>query len=652
MYETYFGFKAKPFTIAPNPAYLYMSHQHHEALAHLFFGVQSDNGFIVITGEVGTGKTTLCRCFLDQVPEKTEVCLVLNPRMNAIEMLASICDELKITHPKSETSAKIYVDLINKRLLENHAQGMRTLLIVDEAQNLSDSVLEQLRLLTNLETNDRKLLQIVLIGQTELRERFEKRNLRQLAQRVTARYHLVSLTEKDVAEYIRHRLIVAGGRSGIFSDSAIKKIFFYSKGVPRIINSLCDRALLGAYAGNEWIIDGKIVKKAAQELLGIKRTNTVKILIKITTSLLGLLFLAVIIYSGMKIYEPIKEKLKTKWQLYSPQIIKEKTALQEVKKPIAVISSPLPADLSGKENNALSQPLPSEIIQSTLPILEKPAINPVINSAINSSAIEETAPSKEKKFSHNFYKIFESTNISESSSSEAAWQSLFMQWGSPAINTHALEEGNLLLSDASSLSQSRADFGYFAESEAWQMRCLSAQTAGLTCLSRQGDLNILAIFNMPIVMKLVNVDKTSFGSRTRYALLNGLSHTHVRLIIEGQEYLVPIRELQRYWTRDYLLLWKMPADFKGTLSPGAKGKMVVWLEAQLAQWDGGQANHGANLGPNQAIESEVATYDQPLVERVKAFQASVGLEPDGMVGINTFILLSLRGDKTAPTISE
>jgi general secretion pathway protein A len=166
MYENYFGLKAKPFTIAPNPLYLYMSRQHREALAHLVFGVQSDNGFIVITGEVGTGKTTLCRCFLEQIPKETEVCLILNPRMNAIEMLASICDELHIEHPHSETSTKVYVDLINARLLHNYAEGKKTLLIIDEAQNLSDSVLEQLRLLTNLETHDQKLLQIILIGQT------------------------------------------------------------------------------------------------------------------------------------------------------------------------------------------------------------------------------------------------------------------------------------------------------------------------------------------------------------------------------------------------------------------------------------------------------------------------------------------------------
>lgn len=267
MYYDYFGLNEAPFSIAPNPRYLYMSDRHREALAHLLYGIRSDGGFILLTGEVGTGKTTVCRCLLEQIPEDVDIAFVLNPKLTAVELLATICDDLGIEYPEG-ASIKILVDRLNEFLLGAHRAGRRTVLIIDEAQNLSVDVLEQLRLLTNLETNQRKLLQIILLGQPELLELLAQKELRQLSQRVTARFHLDALNRSEVHQYIEHRLTVAGARGIFFPKAAVNRIFKISGGIPRIINLICDRSLLGAYAENKPQVSTRIVNKAAQEIRG------------------------------------------------------------------------------------------------------------------------------------------------------------------------------------------------------------------------------------------------------------------------------------------------------------------------------------------------------------------------------------------------
>jgi len=201
MYRTFFGLREKPFAIAPDPGFLFMSELHREALAHLLYGVKSDAGFVLLTGEVGTGKTTICRCLLEQMPETSKVAYVINPRLSVLELLATICEEFGIEYPPGNNSIKLFVDLINEYLLEAHAGGYKPVLIIDEAQNLSYDLLEQIRLLTNLETNERKLLLIIMLGQPELREKLFKPELRQLQQRITARYHLGPLSKRDTLLY-------------------------------------------------------------------------------------------------------------------------------------------------------------------------------------------------------------------------------------------------------------------------------------------------------------------------------------------------------------------------------------------------------------------------------------------------------------------
>ena len=270
MYTSYFGLNEKPFSITPDPRYLFMSERHGEALAHLVYGVTESGGFMQLTGEVGTGKTTLVRSLLlNRMPAHAEVAVVLNPQLSALEFLQSICEELHIDVPEAQRgSIKALIDVLNRHLLQAHAEGRRTILIVDEAQNLAPDVLEEVRLLTNLETSKQKLLQIILIGQPELRDVLARSDLRQLAQRITGRYHLEPLSRDETAQYVEHRLKVAGALGEVFDPAAKRELFRLTGGVPRLINVICDRALLGAYSAESRRVSRRLVRRAADEVTG------------------------------------------------------------------------------------------------------------------------------------------------------------------------------------------------------------------------------------------------------------------------------------------------------------------------------------------------------------------------------------------------
>jgi general secretion pathway protein A len=269
MYTSFFGLAEKPFAITPDPRYLYLSERHAEALAHLLYGINESGGFIQLTGEVGTGKTTVVRTLLSRVPHHADVAVILNPRVTPVEFLLTICEELGLAIADADrNSVKQMVDALNRRLLNAHAEGRRIIVLVDEAQNLSIDVLEQVRLLTNLETPTQKLLQIILIGQPELRELLDRTDLRQLAQRITGRYHLMPLSREETIGYVRHRLRVAGATEEIFTPGALLELHRLSLGIPRVINVACDRALLGAYTQETKKITASLVRRAAGEVYG------------------------------------------------------------------------------------------------------------------------------------------------------------------------------------------------------------------------------------------------------------------------------------------------------------------------------------------------------------------------------------------------
>ena len=267
MYKAFYGLSDNPFSIAPNPHYLFLSDRHREALAHLTYGLGETGGFVLLTGEVGTGKTTVSRCLLGQLPDNTDTAFILNPSLTELELLATLCDELKISYGDNPTLKQL-TDHLSRFLLDNHSKGRNTVLIIDEAQHLRPEVLEQLRLLTNLETDTKKLLQVILIGQPELQLLLKRQELRQLAQRITARYHLLPLNEDEIALYVLHRLQVAGRFEPLFNRKAVKVLQKYSGGIPRLINLLCERSLMAGYAQSRVPIDHHMVRQAAAEVLG------------------------------------------------------------------------------------------------------------------------------------------------------------------------------------------------------------------------------------------------------------------------------------------------------------------------------------------------------------------------------------------------
>src|SRR5690606_16043533 len=277
MYHTFFGLNEQAFSIAVNPRYLYMSDQHREALAHLVYGIQV-GGFVLLPGEVGTGKTTIIRCLLEQLPEDTDLAIVLNPMASAPELLSIICDELGVRYVADKVTNKDLIDSLHEYLLQSHTQGRKTVLLIDEAQLLKPAVLEQIRLLTNLETTTEKLLQIILVGQPELKNLLARPSLRQLSQRITARFHLEALSLAETQAYISHRLAIAGmaPQQNPFPADVIKKVHEFSGGVPRLINILCERMLLGAYGKNQKVVDRAVFQQAATEVSGQKPESSAR----------------------------------------------------------------------------------------------------------------------------------------------------------------------------------------------------------------------------------------------------------------------------------------------------------------------------------------------------------------------------------------
>ena len=343
MYQQFFNFKTLPFSIAPDPQYIYRSEEHEEGLAHLFYGVKHD-GFVALTGEVGTGKTMLCHYFLEHLPENIDIALILNPKLNTIELLATICDELLIEYDHEHQTIKSLIDSLNRHLLEAHELGWNTVLMIDEAQNLSLDVLEQIRLLTNLETSKTKLLQIILVGQPELKTLLELPELRQLNQRITARYHLDSLSFLDTQKYIKHRLKLSGGNINIFNHGAIRQVFKLSKGIPRLINILSDRALLGAYAINSDVVTAKIVKTASKEVLNVAEKLPAKL--NLINTLSGSIILAILI-STIYFLIPVKaskKQLVLSGSFSKPVVSEIQKKLDTVKKP--QLSSPQTLDFA------------------------------------------------------------------------------------------------------------------------------------------------------------------------------------------------------------------------------------------------------------------------------------------------------------------
>ncbi|MGH8497397.1 MAG: AAA family ATPase [Methylococcales bacterium] len=600
-YAEFFQLKEAPFSIAPNPRYLFMSERHREALALLLYGVVNGNGFVALTGEVGTGKTTLCNCLLNQLPDNVDLALLLNPRVNAEELLATLCDELEIAYPEGSASLKVLLDALTLHLLRVHARGRNTVLLIDEAQNLSIQVLEQIRLLTNLETNDTKLLQIVLVGQPELNQLLAQKNLRQLNQRITARYHINSLSLADCFAYIEHRLRVAGSSYPVFSRRAVKKVFQFSGGIPRLINIICDRAMLGAYSLGTHRVEAKIVSKAAGEVLlpGPSRSDRYSY----WKWMVALILIGV--FSGLYLFDTPKMLL--------PIFNRHASDADRAADRSNTMEDPRPASQARIDNEVIASRIPAANADFRSEPAQQPVDPPTAKiQAYASHVIDAIAPgqpisaplAKIEEIRHppasdpDQPKIPFSEAISDPGLTlYAALPHLFSQWN---INNEPMANNF----------------------------CEAARRSGLRCLIQQGTWNYLVNLNTPATLEFV-LNK----GITRYATLIKVDDESATFTLPSDNPIsFPVSEVLPFWQGQFALLWKPPAHFKTLLIRGYTNPAVTWLREQL------RSQYGKDS------ENPVSDYfDRELEDRVISFQSDHGLETDGKVGAETIILLNTLG---------
>ncbi len=600
MYNEYFGFKEAPFSIAPDPRYLYMTAQHRDALAHLVYGLNSEGGCILLTGEVGTGKTTICRCLLEQIPDQANVALVLNPKLSEIELLETICDELKIDYPEADNSIKTYTDRIYSFLIKTNRDNEKTVLIIDEAQNLSSKVLEQLRLLTNLETNQRKLLQIIILGQPELLDILARPEMRQLAQRITARFHLEPLSRDEVKAYISHRLAVAGQNIQLFPEKSLKLLYKLSGGIPRLINVICDRSLLGAYVENQYSVQPSIIKKAAHEVFGElknvqKKHRFRKWLPPASVAVaVSVLSIAIFYFSRTTQTNPATAIGQHDSASESVQALSSITAAQQdtvntgTETPDNAVTTIL-ANQNDIDVNSTANSMRQD--SNSLP-LSIETENPE-----NSSKDTSLPLAASEQFDDIEYILQNPGNNKIS-----AYQQLFSIWQQPYNPAKGLTA------------------------------CKQAANRSLSCLFKQGNLNSLKIHDRPAVLKLI----TRQGEN-RYVTITALNNNSATILADNTEYTIALNELNQYWYGQFILFWRKPENYSAAITPGENGNIVNWLYAQFS---------------DTALTTEDRVYDKELTTKVKSFQAKHGLAADGIVGPVTIIHLNTQSGMDVPNLSR
>jgi general secretion pathway protein A len=622
LYCAHFRLEETPFSIAPDPRFVYLSERHREALGHLLFGLAEGGGFVQLTGEVGTVKTTICRTLLCQLPDNIDVALIFNPKLTVLELLQSICEELRVELPDNTTSTKAFVDRLYHYLLDANAMGRRTVLIVDEAQNLSSEVLEQIRLLTNLETDDNKLLQVFLIGQPELRTVLGRDDLRQLAQRVTARYHLEPLSRAETSQYIAHRLSVAGCKHKVFTDAALRKIFKLTGGIPRIVNNLCDRALLGTFATGRERVDARIVARANRELHGVPgRPPRVRARFAVVAAALAGMALVVILafHSGQLSFAQIVAAARSAATAYDESAVESATSdSQHAIEPDDIATSDTSATTISEPPVQLAARADDDMKPaSPIPISVDPSAqaSPTPASFATSLKMELTGPdapsfavsSPQSQLETPVPRTLrEIIDTSTNGSTRDPEQRLLALWGIQK----PIADGEL---------------------------CHRAVDSGLACLASTGSWHKIRGFDLPALLSL----ETGNGE-TIQALLVGLAGQHATLYVGGEEQRLRLHDVDRYWTGDFLVLWKPPMDGVTVIRRSHSGKSVRWLRGIFARVDGIESD----VGDDSSIDGE-------LLARIKNFQRRRGLKADGIVGPETLIHLEALGnDPKVPMLSD
>ncbi len=525
MYESFFGFKEKPFNITPDPKYLYLSGQHQEAIAHLLYGIQERGGFVVITGEIGTGKTTLCRYLVNEIDERTEGAIIFNPNLSEIELLKSINQDFGIISVGQ--TKKELIDELNQFLLEKRLRGKNIVLIIDEAQNLHPAVLEQIRMLSNLETEKEKLIQLILIGQPQLKKLLSRPELRQLDQRVTARYHLDPLSWKETCEYIQHRLDVASNGSHVsFEPAAMKQIYKFSKGTPRLINVVSDRALLGAFAaGQKSPITRKIVKQAIREVAGDRSS--------------------------------LRDRLS--FDRASARVVAYAVAVTLA---AALLLHSATTFLSMRRNAGLTSEPTTELIADTPPsvVAQSSVLSPpgraeaaiARTSGLSSAKPKTPAPARPTTYSEEQTGMLTDMLLAKNheQSRVSAIRGLLSLWGiSP--DPGMPNAGN-----------------FYGIATAFNMRCTELWT----------NFDGLRSFNVPCILEMFVPQEF----KPRYVVLLSLGANNAKILSgDAQPLVVPLEVIDQSWLRRAFVFWKDFENLGEAMTPGNSGSDVVWLQSSL-----------------------------------------------------------------------
>jgi len=621
MYKKFFGFNERPFKLVPNPAYLFLSRSHEEALAHLSYAVIQGEGFMEITGEVGTGKTTLCRAFLEHLNDDTKAAYIFNPNLNSVELLKAINDEFGIA--SDADNAKDLIDTLNAFLIEQQTQGKNTILLIDEAQNLTNEVLEQLRLLSNLETAKHKLLHIILVGQPELKEKLDSHELRQLRQRISLSCQLIPLNFKDVRNYIQHRINIASGRPGIqFADAAYRSIYNYSKGIPRLINIVCDRALLTAFGLDQKEITQKIVRASIKELTDRNDANKNRFKKRkkaiLFYSILSLILFMIIYYRpglfkvNTIFNSPETKKLDT---LHSNNPKKPATAVttSDAKKPLPAVTTKVkkkPATVFTVSESKKVVPV------VTTSDTKKPASSVIAN--VKKEPVRAVTVSESKKVAVQKVKALESViePITEPT----------RNFGNLLETMNRLSSRHMAIKVALNLwniePEIKPDLDTIDDDHDF-FRFVSKEN-NLLIRRINGNLNVIKKLNLPVILA-VHLNK---GTLPVYFVLIKVDTQKITLRGGKQDISIELSpvELESYWSGVAYIPWKNFLSLKGTIPIDCPKDSITTLKMLLR-----------DIGFKE-IEIN-PFYDDKTRQAVKEIQKRYGLHIDGMVGSTTKIAL-------------
>ncbi len=699
MYPKYFGLKEHSFSITPDPQYLFLSGQHREALAHLLYGAGGGGGFVLLTGEVGTGKTTVCRAFLEQLPDGVDVALVVNPAMTATELLHAVCDEFRVKLPPGEPSVKTILDHLNRFLLDAHARGRRPVLIIDEAQNLRPKVLEQIRLLTNLETSKQKLLQIFLIGQPELRALLASPDLRQLNQRITARYHLTPLGPKETAAYVDHRIAVAGVDRPLFSRPALRRVHRRTRGVPRLINLLCDRALLGAAVSRRMQVTPGIVDTAAREV--IDRTDPAlphrHNAVGIAAALAGTLVFGVWIGAAdlpQRLPETWAASVPRDWLAMLDWPRSDNTLAETADSATdASVDHVATADASAGDGESSAPPSAAPAVVAQVDIdggladADADADSGDSADSIDMRGVEEGSAEGGEAYTAGSADLAalddevgaDVRQVSEPASAtgvdaadgsasagveagllasktaeeptdapdvlpdelepipEARPPRIATARVTPKVDALPAEQlGDALVQESAVVDELLRLWEIELSPGARFLDCAAVPAFALACERSTGRWSDLRRFDRPVALKL-----RLPGKDPGFVVVGRLDEEHALLHQNGAAMRVPIAELDERWSGDYLLLWRPPPYGGRIIGERSSADAVGWLRERIA------------LLPDSDLTVDPARYDADVLAAVRRFQTAQGLAADGIAGPRTLIVLSnVLADLDVPRLSH